>query len=46
MASQRLNSDGFFTNDDTAAVYTKEGLDWVEENTMITVLLRHYPNVS
>ena len=43
MASRRLNSDRFFTDSFTAEVYTPEGLAWVEENTMGTVLKRHCP---
>ena len=43
MASRRLNSDRFFTRDYTADVYTKAGLDWIDDNTMVTVLGRHYP---
>jgi hypothetical protein len=46
MASRRLKSDRFFTVDYRPEVYTKEGLRWVEENTMSTVLLRHYPGLS
>ncbi len=46
MASRRLNSDRFFTTDFTPDVYTREGLDWVADNTMKTVLLRHYPALS
>ena len=46
MASRRLNSDRFFTTDYTAEVYTKAGLDWVNSNTMKTVLLRHYPELE
>ena len=46
MASRRLNSDRFFTTDYTAEVYTKAGLDWVNSNTMKTVLLRHYPELA
>ena len=46
MASRRLNSDRFFTTDYTAEVYTKAGLDWVDSNTMKTVLLRHYPELA
>ncbi|MFL6127920.1 MAG: peroxidase family protein [Mycobacteriales bacterium] len=45
MASRRLNSDRFLTTDFTAAVYTPEGLDWIAENSMRTVLLRHYPQL-
>ena len=43
MASRRLKSDRFFTTDYTPQIYTRQGLDWVENNTMRTVLLRHYP---
>lgn len=46
MASRRLKSDRFFTNDYRPEVYTKEGLAWVEDNTMSTVLLRHYPQLQ
>ncbi len=45
MASRRLNSDRFFTDDYTPEVYTKAGLDWIDDNTMVTVLLRHYPHL-
>lgn len=43
MASRRLNSDRFFTVDFTEQVYTREGLAWIDENTMSSVLLRHCP---
>ncbi|WP_426776257.1 peroxidase family protein [Lusitaniella coriacea] len=46
MASRRLKSDRFFTKDYTAEVYTQFGLDWIDENNMLTVLKRHYPEVS
>ncbi|MCT9083264.1 peroxidase family protein [Streptomyces fulvoviolaceus] len=45
MASRRLNSDRFFTDYYTPAVYTQTGLDWIEQNTMVTVLLRHHPEL-
>jgi hypothetical protein len=45
MASRRLNSDRFFTKDFTPAVYTKQGLTWIADNTMATVLLRHWPEL-
>jgi hypothetical protein len=45
MASRRLNSDRFFTTDYTPAVYTQAGLDWINDNTMTSVLLRHYPQL-
>jgi hypothetical protein len=46
MASRRLNSDRFFTTHYTPEVYTEEGLDWVERNTMVDVLMRHCPELS
>jgi hypothetical protein len=45
MASRRLNSDRFFTEDFTPEVYTPVGMDWIRDNTMSTVLLRHYPHL-
>ncbi|MEU4420878.1 peroxidase family protein [Actinoplanes sp. NPDC024001] len=45
MASRRLNSDRFFTEYYKPEVYTPEGLDWITDNTMATVLLRHYPRL-
>ena len=45
MASRRLNSDRFLTNDFTPAVYTAEGLRWLADNTMASVILRHYPEL-
>ncbi len=46
MASRRLKSDRFFTDDYKAEVYTQFGLDWIDENTMLSVLKRHYPSLS
>jgi Animal haem peroxidase len=46
MASRRLKSDRFFTNDYTPEVYTPEGIEWVEQNTMVDVLLRHHPELE
>ncbi|MFI1280151.1 peroxidase family protein [Streptomyces sp. NPDC020858] len=45
MASRRLNSDRFLTRDYTPQVYTQAGLDWIEDNTMASVLLRHFPQL-
>ncbi|MDQ3887476.1 MAG: peroxidase, partial [Actinomycetota bacterium] len=44
MASRRLKSDRFFTDDYNADTYTELGMDWLLDNTMGTVLLRHYPD--
>ena len=46
MASRRLESDRFFTRDYRPEVYTKEGIDWVEDNSMRTLLLRHFPELE
>jgi hypothetical protein len=45
MASRRLNSDRFFTKQFTPEVYTPVGYDWVQDNSMASVLLRHYPQL-
>jgi hypothetical protein len=45
MASRRLNSDRFFTTDYNARIYTQTGLDWIDDNDMSTVLLRHFPDL-
>lgn len=46
MASRRLNSDRFFTVDYTPEVYTPVGMEWIDDTTMKTVLLRHYPQLE
>ncbi len=46
MASRRLKSDRFFTNHYNAGVYSAEGIEWVESNTMKDVLLRHHPELA
>lgn len=46
MASRRLKSDRFFTTDYTPEVYTQVGLDWVDDNNMSSVLLRHFPSLA
>jgi hypothetical protein len=46
MASRRLKSDRFFTDDYRPDVYTPEGLRWVEGTTMCDVLRRHHPELA
>ena len=46
MASRRLKSDRFFTKDYTAEVYTQFGLDWIDKNSMLSVLRRHHPELA
>jgi hypothetical protein len=45
MASRRLNSDRFFTRDFRPEVYSPAGLQWIRDNDMRTVLLRHLPEL-
>ena len=45
-ASRRLITDRFYTEDYTDETYTTEGIDWVEDNTMVSVLQRHYPELN
>ncbi|KRA28123.1 MULTISPECIES: peroxidase family protein [unclassified Nocardioides] len=46
MASRRLKSDRFFTEDYRPEVYTQVGLDWVNNTSMKDVMLRHYPELE
>ena len=46
MASRRLKSDRFYTADYTPAVYTPVGMDWIDDNGMRSVLLRHLPDLA
>jgi hypothetical protein len=46
MASRRLKSDRFFTNDYTDAMYTPEGMQWIRANGMFSVIARHVPHVA
>jgi hypothetical protein len=46
MASRRLKSDRFLSKDFRAEVYTKQGVDWVNETTMIDVITRHFPALA
>jgi hypothetical protein len=47
MASRRLKSDRFLAGDGwKKEFYTKEGMDWVQNNSMVSVLKRHYPKLG
>ena len=46
MATRRIKSDRFLTDDYTPEVYTPAGIDWVEGNGMREVLLRHAPSLG
>ncbi len=43
MASRRLKSDRFLSQDYTPEMYTQPGIEWVEETSMLDVLRRHVP---
>jgi hypothetical protein len=46
MASRRLKSDRFFTNNYTPEVYTPEGMRWVEDHLFGDVVKRHFPELA
>ena len=46
MAGRRLKSDRFLTDSYTPQVYTPAGIDWVENNGMREVILRHEPSLA
>jgi hypothetical protein len=46
MASRRLKSDRFFTTDYRPSRYTEEGLEWVADSTLVSLLLRHFPELA
>jgi Animal haem peroxidase len=46
MASRRLKSDRFLSRDYRPEIYTKEGIDWVEENGMKSIITRHFPSLA
>ncbi len=46
LASRRLKSDRFFTEDFRPEVYTRAGFDWIADNSFRTVLERHCPDLA
>lgn len=47
MASRRLMADRFFTESYTAENYTKAGMDWIDdEGIMSRVIIRHMPELK
>jgi hypothetical protein len=46
MASRRLKSDRFFTDDYRPEIYTEFGLDYIRRNSMLGILRRHYPQLE
>ncbi|HKU43349.1 MAG TPA: peroxidase family protein, partial [Polyangiales bacterium] len=46
MASRRLHSDRFYTTDFTPEVYSPVGMQWIRDNSLRSVLLRHCPALT
>ncbi|NOT25823.1 MAG: peroxidase [Acidobacteria bacterium] len=46
MASRRLKSDRFLSKDYRKEIYTQDGIDWVENTSMIDILSRHFPSTA
>jgi hypothetical protein len=46
MASRRLKSDRFFTDDFRPEIYSELGIDYIKKNSMLTVLRRHFPQLA
>jgi hypothetical protein len=45
-ATRRLQADRFYTDNYNEETYTKEGLDWIDNSTFRSVLLRNYPELA
>ena len=45
-ATRRLQADRFYTDDYREEVYTKEGLEWVDDSSLKEVILRHFPELA
>ncbi len=45
-ATRRLQADRFYTDCYTEEYYTKEGLDWIDNASLKSVILRHYPELE
>src|SRR5262249_52160374 len=46
MASRRLKSDRYIAQGFNADVFTAEGGAWVNDNSMLSVLHRHHPELA
>ena len=45
-ATRRLQADRFYTECYNEETYTKEGMDWIDDADLKTVILRHYPELG
>ena len=46
MASRRLQSDRFLTVDFRPEIYSPFGMDWIANNGMTSIILRHCPDLA
>jgi hypothetical protein len=46
MASRRIQSDRFLTVDFRPEIYSPLGMDWVANNSMTSIILRHCPELA
>lgn len=46
MASRRLMADPYYSSKYTPEVYSQEGIDWVRDRSMITLLTEHFPELA
>ena len=46
MASRRLQSDRFLTVDFRPEIYSPFGIDWIANNGMTSLILRHCPELA
>ena len=46
MASRRIKSDRFMAEGFNANVFTPEGIAWVNDNSMLSILRRHHPELA
>ena len=45
-ATRRLQADRFYTDDYNERTYTREGLAWIDDSDLKTVILRHFPELA
>jgi len=45
-ATRRLQADRFYTDSYNEETYTQEGLDWIDNADLKTILLHHYPELA
>src|SRR5262249_35001767 len=46
MATRRIKSDRFYTDDFNAKTYTPQGMQWILNNSFQSVLVRHMPELA